>query len=200
MGSAKPGLYALVLIAGLAPAQAQPSSAIACTGPFARDSSHAKVVAAFGEANVAFMKVDGPESSEVDATVIFADDPARRIEITWKDAARTRLDVITFGTPAAWVAPSGVRVGMTLAEIVKLNGAPFRINGFGWDNEGLAELRGGKFARLPGGCMLTVRFQAAQNPLGPRFERITGNRRVASDHPLMREAAPKVVEIFLDYK
>ena len=48
--------------------------------------------------------------------------------------------------------------------------------------------------------MLTVRFQAAQNPLGPRFKRISGNRKIASNDPLMREAAPTVIEIFLSYK
>ena len=146
------------------------------------------------------MTVDGPESSETEATVIFGDDPARRIDIAWKDAARTRPDVIRVEAPSAWIAPSGVRIGTTLDRMVKLNGAPFRINGFGWDNEGLAEFRSGGLARIPGGCMLTVRFQAAQNPLGPRFKRISGNRKIASNDPLMREAAPTVIEIFLSYK
>ena len=174
-----PGLCSMALIAGLASAQAQPPSSLACAGPFARNTSHAKVVAAFGEANVAFMTVDGPESSETEATVIFGDDPARRIDIAWKDAARTRPDVIRIEAPSAWIAPSGVRIGTTLDRMVKLNGAPLRINGFGWDNEGLAEFRSGGLARIPGGCMLTVRFQAAQNPLGPRFKRISGNRKIA---------------------
>ena len=198
MARVNPGLCAMALIAGLASAQAQPPSSLACAGPFARDTSHAKVVAAFGEANVAFMTVDGPELSETEATVIFADDPARRIEIAWKDTARTRPDVIRV-EGSAWIAPFGVRIGTTLDRMAKLNGAPFRINGFGWDNEGLAEFRSGGLARIPGGCMLTVRFQAAQNPLGPRFERIAGNRKVASNDPLVREAAPTVIEIFLSY-
>jgi hypothetical protein len=80
-------LIAALLWAGALPAAAQtasPSAAadtqdnfqqqkrdtIACDGPFAKDTSHAKLVAAFGAKNVTFKEVDGAEGSKDKATVL----------------------------------------------------------------------------------------------------------------------------------
>ena len=192
--------YAALAVITLADAPAEPIAPLACAGLFAKTTSHARLVAAFGEANVTFSKVDGPENLELDATVIFPDDPARRVEITWHDSQRTRPHVIKIENPSTWVAPLGVRIGATLEDIEKRNGAAFRVSGFGWDNAGLTAFRGGRLAKIPGGCALGLRFEPAQNPPGEGFQRITGDREIASNDRLMREAAPKVVEIFLSYK
>lgn len=192
--------YVALTAISLASAPAEPIAPLACAGPFAKTTSHARIVAAFGESNVTFSKVDGPENLELDATVIYPEDSAKRVEITWYDSQRTRPHVIKIDDPSIWVAPLGVRIGATLEDIEKRNGASFKISGFGWDNEGLAAFRGGRLAKIPGGCALSLRFQAGQNPLDERFGRITGEGEIASTDRLMREASPKVAEIYLTYK
>jgi hypothetical protein len=192
--------YTALTLISLASAPAEPIAPLACAGPFAKTTSHARIVAAFGETNVTFSKVDGPENLELDATVIFPDDPVRRVEITWHDSKRTRPHVIKIDNPSTWVAPLGVRIGATLEDIEKRNGAAFQISGFGWDNEGLTAFRGGRLAKIPGGCALGLRFEPAQNPLDESLRRINEDREFPSNDLLMREANPKVVEIFLSYK
>jgi hypothetical protein len=181
------------------PAFAGEPTPIACAGPFARDSSHDRLVAAFGTQNVAFGKVDGPESSEHEATILFGSDPERRLEVTWREKTRARPDVVSF-SGKGWLAPQGIRMGTSLDAMIRLNGRPFRISGFGWDNAGLTAFPRGRLATLPGGCRITVRFApGVPEPLGRRFAPIMGNREVRSDHSLMRAARPTVVEVFLSY-
>ncbi len=189
----------LLCLLAAVPALAAEPTPLACTGPFARDSSHDRLVAAFGAANVAFGKVDGPESSEHEATILFGSDPERRLEVTWRGATRSRPDVISF-EGSGWVAPHGIRIGASLDAVVRRNGQPFRISGFGWDNAGLTAFQRGRLAAVPGGCRIAVRFApGVPEPLGRRFAPIMGNREVRSDHPLMRAARPTVTEIFLSY-
>jgi hypothetical protein len=132
---------------------------------------------------------------------VFGKEPARRIEVEWHDvAARRRPSVLQVEAPAKVAGPGGIRIGATLAEVEQLNGQPFRVSGFGWDNAGLTHFRRGKLRRLPGGCVVSLQFQPSIGlPLGARFQPITGNREIASTHPLMRAAEPVVVTYFVSY-
>jgi hypothetical protein len=68
----------------------QKRDALGCEGPFAKDASHAKLVAAFGAKNVTFKDVDAVEGSKEKATVLFDDDPTKRIVVFWHDEKRAR--------------------------------------------------------------------------------------------------------------
>lgn len=58
---------------------APPASVLACAGPLAKDTSHARLIGEFGERNVVFKDV--AEGINKQATVIFDDDPTRRVVI-----------------------------------------------------------------------------------------------------------------------
>ena len=55
-----------------------PAPQLNCAGPFAKDTSHAKLVSEFGDKNVAFKDVETPGNIIVKATVIFDNDPTKR--------------------------------------------------------------------------------------------------------------------------
>src|ERR1700719_636609 len=77
---------ALAATASLAPAAPQPAegkNVLQCDGAFARDSSHAKLVQSFGKSSVAFTDIDDAEGEKVKASVIYPDEPRRRVEILW---------------------------------------------------------------------------------------------------------------------
>jgi hypothetical protein len=197
-------LTLLTIICTAAVAQAQdapPADTLACSGPFARDSSHAKLISAFGPKNVTFEDVDGAEGSREKASVLFANEPTRRVQIFWHDErTRAKPSTITIATPSQWVGPAGITIGMTAAQVEKLNGKPFQINGFGWDGGGYANKLDGKLANVPGGCTLSLRFEpTAANPLPDRYAPIIGDKKVASSNALMRRAKPMIGQWSVGY-
>ena len=115
----------------------QKRDVLGCEGAFARDTTHAKLVAAFGAKNVAFKEVDAAEGSKGRATVLFDDDPTKRIVVFWHDEKRTRPSMIKVSAPSLWVGPGGIGNGMKLTDVEKLNGKPFKLAGFDWDGGGL---------------------------------------------------------------
>lgn len=187
---------AAVLALTAAPALA---GQLACDGPFAIDSSEARLVEAFGRDNVVTGEVDGPEGTTMIATTVFPDDPERRFQAVWWDD-ETLSDPSFFTLARADIAPGGLRIGMPLAEVEALNGEPFTMLGFGWDYGGAASFASGRLSALPGDCLLSVSFDPTRPlPEGTDAEPIEGDKEVASDLPLLRAVEPVVYEVRFGY-
>ncbi|MFX6499078.1 hypothetical protein ABTG19_19110, partial [Acinetobacter baumannii] len=81
---------------------------------FAKDATHAKLVTEFGTKHVAFKDVEVTSGVLTKATVIFDDDPTRRLVIYWKDdKTRSRPASIVVEAPSTWTGPGGVRNGLS---------------------------------------------------------------------------------------
>lgn len=170
---------------------------LACTGPFARNVTHASLVKAFGAHNVALLSVGVGEGETVKASVIFPRDKARRLEILWIDEKRRRNpQEIRLGIDSAWRIPQGIGRNTTLAEVEALNGKPFTLWGFGWDYAGTTtDWHDGKLSAQPGGCKLELRFvQGTQTDAD-----ISGERSFSSDDKGIRSAEPVVDALSLKY-
>src|SRR5688572_845961 len=120
--------FRFVATTALAIASASPAAAkdiVSCTGGFARDASHASVVRAFGANNVVYRRVHVPDAEEdLRASVIFARDQGRKVEILWSDRkARRRPYMVTFGP--GWRTAEGITVGATLDAVETINGGAF---------------------------------------------------------------------------
>jgi hypothetical protein len=176
--------------------QQQKRDALACDGPFAKDSSHAKLVAAFGAKNVTFKGVDAAEGSKEKATVLFDEDPTKRIVVFWHDEkARSRPSMINVSAPSLWVGPSGVGNGMKLTDLEKLNGKPFKLAGFDWGGGGFVRELEAKLKNPTGGCNLVVRFEPGiASPLPARYAEITGDKVILSNNKLLRRTRAQVSE------
>ncbi len=176
--------------------QQQKRDALACDGPFAKDSSHAKLVAAFGAKNVTFKDVDAAEGSKEKATVLFDEDPTKRIVVFWHDEkARSRPSMINVSAPSLWVGPGGVGNGMKLTDLEKLNGKPFKLAGFDWGGGGFVRELEAKLKNPTGGCNLVVRFEPGiASPLPARYAEITGDKVILSNNKLLRRTRAQVSE------
>ena len=174
---------------------------LACSGPFARDASHADLVAAFGEKNVVFKATDGADGRGRRATIVFENDPVKQIIVYWRDPQRqSGVAAVTAAAPSTWIGPAGIRNGLPLGDVEKLNGGSFSINGFEATDAGLSSGLKGPLAQLPGGCTLSVRFEPGiANPLPKKFSAITGERKIPSSDKLMRRARPMVSEWTIGY-
>lgn len=175
---------------------------LACAGPFAKDTNHARLVTEFGARNVEFKDVEGTDSVKQKASVIFDADPTKRMVFYWDDIkSRTKLTRIVIDAPSTWLGPGGIRNGLPLKELEKINGGAFSIKGFGGVGGGDVSGLKGPLADISGDCKLAIRFEPGiANPLPPRYAAITGDVVVPSTNVTMRRVRAQVSEWSLNYR
>ena len=158
------------------------------------------IAAAFGSQNIEFTEVEGPENSKLMASVLFSKDPKRRLEVLWKnEAARTDTAMIAINGQSAWTAPKGLRLGLAIAALEKLNGKPFTLSGFDQPNGGsVIDWQGGALASLPGGCSVGIRLTPDDKAPEAARGAVAGKQLVSSD-AVVRAAKPKIAEIIVGY-
>lgn len=185
---------------GSAPAHAPRAgsfkTAIECKGPFARDSGMLALAVSYDSRNMIFTheKVQG---TEVGVTVMFPKDPKRRLEVWWQNANRTGLYLIDIAGKSIWVAPKGLRLGLTLEQVEKLNRKPFKLKGFDADGvASVADWDGGEFASLPGGCKASASIRAKEKSAAGE---LPAKDEYSSSDPAMRALKPVVSEILIGY-
>ncbi|MDE1974404.1 MAG: hypothetical protein KGI48_14585 [Hyphomicrobiales bacterium] len=174
---------------------------VGCNGVFGRDSSHAKLAKTYRSRNVAFTQVDAASGARVMASVLFAKDPKRRLEVWWsKPATRTDTHLIVINGRSDWIAPGEIRLGLTLAELEKLNGKPFKLLGFNKDRVAtLSDWNGGQLAVLPGGCKLGLSLRADPKTSASALAAAPADRAFSSGDSALQAANPTVSEILLAY-
>jgi hypothetical protein len=178
-----------------APAAATPRNlALNCAAPFTPDATAATLAAAFGKENVIPETIDGPEGEKLNVTAIYPSDPAKRIEVYFKDEeARTGLVWATVKNgKSVWSGPGGVKIGDGIEAVEAANGGVFQISGFDWDYGGYVnDWKGGKLKETVSGCHTVLRFKRAADN---RDMSIIGEGGRASDLPALRAAKPTVDE------
>src|SRR5258706_248075 len=99
---------------------------VACSGVFAKDSSHLKLAQSFEAKNIEFGAVPGPEGTSLNASILYGGDPKRRLEVLWQnEAARSDVSLIAITGQSQWSAPKGLQLGPTLAVLEEYNGKTF---------------------------------------------------------------------------
>jgi hypothetical protein len=174
--------------------------AVACGGPFAKDSSSLKLAMVFDPKNVTFAEVDAG-GSKVAASMVYPKDPKRRLEIWWENQAnRSGLYLILINGQSTWTAPGGLKLGLTLAELEKLNHKPFKLKGFDKDKNALvSDWDGGALEKLAGGCKSGVSLQPDPKASPDAISALSADKEFSSNDPPMRELKPKVSEILIGY-
>jgi hypothetical protein len=182
--------------------------AVECEGPFARDTTHKKLVAAFGASNVVYgKKIRDTWSPGFTArspgTVLYPQDSARRLKIFWGDPEHKRFLVsIVIDGKSQWSA-GGLRLGMTLQQVETLNEQPFVLNNFNHQFlPGEVTFGGGygpsleRFGECPANCYLNATFAAEAS--GAKLRELQGDT-VHSDDPTLRPLSPTLSRIEVYY-
>ena len=175
--------------------------AVSCRGVFGKSSSHLKLAMVFETRNVEFDQVDAGAGNTTMASVLFAKDPKRRLEVWWnKPDSRSDIHLIVINGQSTWTAPGNLRLGLTLAEVEKLNHKPFKLLGFNKDNIAVgSDWNGGAMATLPGGCKLGVSFRADAKATADALSAFPADKEFASDDAAIRAVNPKISEILVGY-
>ncbi len=184
-------------------AKPKPSPAartVACSGMFAKDSSHIKLAEVVGAANIEYGQVSGAGGSSLNASILYGSDPKRRLEVLWQnEAARSDTSLIVITGQSQWHAPKGLRLGLAVAALEKLNGKPFKLSGFDQpDGSRALDWQGGALASLPGGCQVGMKFKPDSKATPDALAAAAGKEFVSSD-PAIRAVKPVIAEIVLGY-
>jgi len=193
---------ALALQAGpLWAQQRAPTTVVACSGTFAKDTSHLKLAMFFDSKNITFTDVEAGEGTKVPASVLFPNDPKRRLEVWWSNiTARKDIYLIVIGGESTWAAPGGLRLGQTLEQVEKLNHKPFKLKGF--DKDGIAtgsDWDGGALATVAGGCKPGVSLRADAKASAEKIGELSADKEYSSSDPAIRAAKPTITEILIGY-
>jgi hypothetical protein len=183
------------------PAQppAQPARTVTCGGTFAKDSSHLKLATAYKPENIVFTEVDASEGKKLMATVLFPKDPKRRLEVWWdNETSRSGTYLIVINGQSTWTAPKGLKLGLQVAQLERLNGKPFKLKGFGSGSEAsVSDWQGGALESIAGGCKVGVSMRADPKASADAVER--AGSELASTDAAVKAIKPSVAEIIVGY-
>ncbi|MBV8752989.1 MAG: hypothetical protein JO328_09030 [Hyphomicrobiales bacterium] len=181
-------------------ASAAPPHTVACSGAFAKNSSHIRLAQFFGPQNLAYTEVNGAQNSKLQASVLFPKDPKRHLEVMWtNESSRAGTSVIAINGQSTWTGPKGLHLGMPIATVEKLNGKPFQLAGFDQDNAGAAlDWQGGALEKIPGGCKMSVRLVPDPKASEDARKEAGGPTLMSSD-ATVRAVKPIVAEILIGY-
>lgn len=144
----------------------------------------AELEQAYGKANVKHEDIPGAEGETIPGARLFADTD-QELEVIWdpeNEKKKVVFDVHVIGT--AWKFENGLKTGMTLEEVEKINGKPFKISGFAWDYGGYANFEGGKLAGK-----VSLRFNPSTEDI-PEY--LQGDKELSSADKKLRAVKPVV--------
>ncbi|MDD5542278.1 MAG: hypothetical protein PHX83_03820 [Acidobacteriia bacterium] len=177
-----------------------------CLGKINVGTNEADLVRIFGRGNVRREDLDIGEGGTVPGTVLYPEDNEKRVEIFWKNQQwQIPTEARIRGNASVWKTRKGISLGMSLKEIERLNGKPFRLYGFGWDGSGLwgdcdkgrlKEMRcEDSHGRGQGGEM-SISFSPDPKWQASRtYYRVSGERIFSSGHPSMQTMNPRIYEL-----
>jgi hypothetical protein len=177
------------------------TTVVACSGTFAKDSSHLELTTAFNSKNVTFADVEAADGTKVPASILFPNDPKRRLEVWWSDRThRSDIHLIVIGGKSTWTAPDGLRLGQTLEQVEKLNHKPFKLKGFDKDRIATgSDWDGGALATVAGGCKPGVSLRADAKASAEKIGALSADEEYSSSDPAIRAAKPTISEILIGY-
>jgi hypothetical protein len=181
-------------------------------GPITATTSEAMLGTLFGAANVEPGDIGIGEGFTEPGAVIYGKDPAKRIEVLWRDATRTVADSVWIsGAASDWKTSEGVSLGTALNDIERLNGGPFRLAGFDWDYGGtIVDCEGGQFKVI--GCtdtngrvqgrllLLRLRPVVVSDATAAEHAQVSGEGPFSSGHSVMQVLNPRVYQMIVTFK
>lgn len=174
---------------------------VACSGVFSQQSNALRLALAYNYKNVEFADVPAEGGTKVKASILFPNNPKFRLEVWWSNPAdNTGIYLIDIKDKSNWIGPQGMRLGLDLAQLEKLNHKPFKLKGF--DKQGVATVSdwdGGALASLPGGCKSGVMLSADPKASADAVSAMPADKEFSSADPALRSAKPTVSEILIGY-
>jgi len=173
-------------------------------GPITAGATRADLVRLFGAANVTDGETNIADIGPLKCTRVFPKQKDSTATVVWAEGkTNKKIEVIVFceeaeGSACRWRTSDGIGFGSTLDAIEKLNGRPFKLNGFGWDYGGrITSWEGGRLQSWVNQC---ASISLVMNPsdagmASPDYGNFAGEKEVLSSTPALRKLDVRVNEI-----
>lgn len=138
------------------------------------------------------------ETERVVGSVFFKDSPSYFF-IKWKDTVNFRYPdwIEIHGDQSVWEIDNGIRIGMELKDLVKLNGKNFSFSGFDWDYGGYAFFEKGK---LENDCYSIRLYYDYENLFENEWNQIVGDKMISTNNPILKKIKIYVDEIIFYFR
>ena len=167
---------------------------------FSAATTKASLIADHGADVVREEKVPWVDS-EMDAIVMWPDDPSMRAEVLWfgdksgmPEGAR-----VSGGPESLWVGPEGLLLGSSIADIERANGGPFIMTAFENHNHGeVSNFLGGRLAGAENaGCRVSFALDAGPGAPEAAVAALSGDseKSFRSDSAEVLAAQPVIAEM-----
>ena len=170
------------------------------------DIDEEELIGRYGKENVLRGEMPLGEGEMMEATILFPNDPMRRLEIAWYDPTEEigPQRIALRGEESRWSVTPGLRLGMSLDSLVALNGRTISFLGFDWDYGGtVISWNGGEVWNIDlpnGGIIVRLRPDTDDYEKLSEEERmqISGDHELRSDDPLFKRLRLRIFEILVD--
>jgi hypothetical protein len=176
-------------------------------GAITARTSEADLRKIYGSQNVRSGEVVLGEGETVPGTIIYPNDPLKRLEIAWKNTkAKKSPDFVQFwGEKSLWKIAPGIGLGTSLKNLEQINGKGFVLFGFEWDYAGtVVSWSGGRLARRFGknGELVTLRLnpQTFDNKaLEKDLLAVAGDAEFSSKNKSMQKINPRIYSVIVKF-
>ncbi|RZJ83115.1 MAG: hypothetical protein EOO64_06710 [Massilia sp.] len=110
----------------------------------------------------------------------------------------------TAGSVTQWITNKGIKLGMAIQDVEKLNGRAFSLYGFDWDYGGLSSgWKGGALEEKDGKTFIGIGFGVPESLTGKQeklYESLLGDQEFLSNNPAMHTLNPTVQNLTISFK
>jgi hypothetical protein len=169
-------------------------------------TSEADLRKIYGSKNVRSGEIGLGEGETVPGTIIYPNDPRKRLEIAWKNPKlKKNPEFVQFhGEKSFWKIAPGIGLGTSLKALEQINGKGFMLLGFEWDYSGtVVSWNGGKLARRFGKeseiVLLRLSPQTYNKALEKDLNAVVGDGEFSSKNKSMQKINPKVYFVIVKF-
>lgn len=171
---------------------------LACDPAITAKTTLADLEKTYGKKNVKTGEVDGPEGTTMIATTVFPKDEKKTFEVYWFDEAKHE-GLAGYTVAADGEGPGGLKIGMPIKDVEKINGGTFTLSGFYWDYGGGANLQDGRLGKIDG-CFVGVTFSPSIDPPNDKISQaISGEQELKSNMKEFDVVKPVVQTINISF-
>ncbi len=152
-------------------------------GPITPSATKADLIRIYGVENVQDGGFYIAEGACEPGTILFPNDPIKRVEITWGDTKQQAYptQIQWMEEKTVWHTPEGITMGTSAKKLLELNEGPFTVGGFSWDYGGyISSWRGGKLEKALDDPGFSVRLDIT-GEIPETTDDIFGDRQVQSE-------------------
>lgn len=134
-------------------------------GSVFKATSETDLVQRFGAENVKRGEVKTSLTKTENCTYVYQGTPDE-LALTWTDFTRTKVKAVYLNRKGGrWHSPEGLRTGISLTELIKLNEAPLAFSGFDWEYSGVvSDWKKGKLAKYTKGFYAVLHYNTDSTP------------------------------------